>query len=92
MSCTNGIGNSQNPFAAETSASSATSGPAQTECTTSISLPGQVASGAPGQALSQSDVRMEKITALQQTIANGTYNVSADDVADKIINSLLPQL
>ena len=106
MSYTNGIGNSQNPFAAETSASNATSGPAQTERTASVSLSNPAASGAPvsnavdqaklsgfgaalAQALTQSDVRMDKVTALQQSIANGTYNVSASGVADKIISSLL---
>ena len=103
MSYTNGIGNSQNPFAAETNA---TNGPAQTERTASVSLSNAAASSAPvsiavdhaklsgfggalAQALTQSDVRMDKVTALQQSIANGTYNVSANDVADKIISSLL---
>jgi negative regulator of flagellin synthesis FlgM len=103
LSYTNGIGNSQNPFAAETNA---TSGPAQTERTASVSLsnaapPGATLSiavdhakvsgfgGALAQALTQSDVRMDKITPLQQAIAAGTYSVSASDVADKIISSLL---
>ena len=103
MSYTNGIGNSQNPFAAETNA---TSGPAQAERTASISLSNSAASGssvsfavdhaklsgfggALAQALTQSDVRMDKVTALQQAIAAGTYNVSASDVSDKIISSLL---
>lgn len=103
MSYTNGIGNSQNPFAAETNA---TSGPAQTERTASIALSNAVTSGgassvavdhaklsgfggALAQALTQSDVRMDKVTALQQAIAAGTYSVSASDVADKIISSLL---
>lgn len=105
MSYTNGIGHSQNPFAAETSSSSATSGPAQTERTAAASLPNPVASGAVvvsvdhtrlsafggalAQALAQSDVRMDKVTALQQAIAAGTYSVSASDVADKVISSLL---
>ena len=35
------------------------------------------------------DVRTEKVAALQQSIAAGTYNVSASDVAGSIINSLL---
>jgi negative regulator of flagellin synthesis FlgM len=42
-----------------------------------------------GQALSGSDVRMEKVAALQQAIEAGTYNVSSSDVADKLISSLL---
>jgi negative regulator of flagellin synthesis FlgM len=102
LSYTNGI-NSQNPFAAETNA---TSSPAQTERTASVSLSNAAISGgaasaavdhaklsgfggALAQALTQSDVRMEKVTPLQQAIAAGTYNVSASDVADKIISSLL---
>jgi negative regulator of flagellin synthesis FlgM len=103
LSYTNGIGNSQNPFAAETTA---TSGAAPAERTASVSLSNPAASNASGsnavdqtrlsgfggalaQALNTSDVRMDKVTALQQAIASGTYNVSANDVADKIISSLL---
>jgi negative regulator of flagellin synthesis FlgM len=102
LSYTNGI-NSQNPFAVETNA---TSGPAQTERTASVSVANAATAGTAGstavdhaklsgfggalaQALTQSDVRMEKVTALQQAIAAGTYSVSASDVADKIISSLL---
>jgi flagellar biosynthesis anti-sigma factor FlgM len=40
-------------------------------------------------ALNGSDVRLEKVLPLQQAIANGTYNVAASDVADKLIASLL---
>lgn len=36
-----------------------------------------------------SDVRTAKVAALQQTIANGTYNVSSQDVASKIVEGLL---
>lgn len=41
------------------------------------------------QALSGSDVRTDRVTALQQSIAAGTYNVSSSDVADKVISALL---
>jgi negative regulator of flagellin synthesis FlgM len=41
------------------------------------------------QALEGSDVRTDKVAALQQAIANGTYNVSAADVAEKMVRSLL---
>jgi negative regulator of flagellin synthesis FlgM len=48
------------------------------------------ASGLMAQALSGSDdVRTEKVAALQQSIAAGTYNVSSSAVADKLISSLL---
>jgi anti-sigma28 factor (negative regulator of flagellin synthesis) len=42
-----------------------------------------------GQALSGSDVRFDKVAALQQSIAAGTYNVPAADVAAKVISALL---
>jgi negative regulator of flagellin synthesis FlgM len=40
-------------------------------------------------ALSASDVRLEKVLPLQQAIANGTYDVSSSDVAEKVIHSLV---
>jgi negative regulator of flagellin synthesis FlgM len=45
--------------------------------------------GLVAQALSGSDVRGDKVAALQQSIADGSYSVSSSDVADKIIQSLL---
>lgn len=36
-----------------------------------------------------SDVRMEKVAAVQQALASGTYQVDAGKVADKIIASML---
>ncbi len=47
------------------------------------------ASGLIAHALEGSDTRTAKVTALQQAIASGTYNVSSADVADKMIQSLL---
>jgi negative regulator of flagellin synthesis FlgM len=47
------------------------------------------AAGAIAQALGGSDVRSEKVAALQQAIASGSYNVSSSDVAGKMIHSLL---
>jgi negative regulator of flagellin synthesis FlgM len=41
------------------------------------------------QPSSDSDVRPERISALQQAISTGTYNVSASDVADKLIQALV---
>ncbi len=35
-----------------------------------------------------SDVRSERVSALQQAISAGTYSVSASDVADKLIQTL----
>ena len=36
-----------------------------------------------------SDVRSDKVAALQSQIAAGTYNVSSSDVADRVIGALL---
>jgi flagellar biosynthesis anti-sigma factor FlgM len=36
-----------------------------------------------------SDARLERVSALQQAISAGTYNVSASDVADKLIQTLV---
>jgi negative regulator of flagellin synthesis FlgM len=41
------------------------------------------------QALSGSDVRMDKVASLQQAIASGNYHVSSADVADSILKSLM---
>jgi flagellar biosynthesis anti-sigma factor FlgM len=46
------------------------------------------ASGLITKALELPDVRAAKVEALQQAIANGSYNVSSSAVADKIIQSL----
>ena len=40
-------------------------------------------------ASTSDDVRAEKVAALQNAITNGTYSVSASDVADSVIRSLL---
>jgi negative regulator of flagellin synthesis FlgM len=47
------------------------------------------AGGIVAQALEGSDVRTAKVMALQQAIANGSYNVSSSDVAEKMIQTLL---
>jgi negative regulator of flagellin synthesis FlgM len=50
-----------------------------------VSLAGAMLS----QATTGSDVRFEKVAALQQSIAAGTYNVSASDVASRLVDSML---
>jgi len=41
------------------------------------------------QALTGSDVRADKVAALQQSIAAGTYNVPSSDVAGKVLSAML---
>lgn len=47
------------------------------------------AGGLAAQVFGSSDVRTEKIAALQQAIANGSYKVPSSEVAGKMIQSLL---
>jgi flagellar biosynthesis anti-sigma factor FlgM len=47
-----------------------------------------VASLSFGQALSGDDVRTERVQALQSQIANGTYQVSAQGVAGKLLSAM----
>lgn len=47
------------------------------------------AGGLISKALEGSDVRSDKVAALQQAIASGSYNVSSSDVADKLIQTLM---
>lgn len=102
MSYTNGIGNLQQVLSSVTpattqptsqateSANAATqhktrTSPAEQADHTNLSSAG----GMMAHALEGSDVRMEKVGALQKAIASGTYNVSSSDVASKLIDSLL---
>jgi negative regulator of flagellin synthesis FlgM len=40
-------------------------------------------------AAPDSDVRMDKVAAIQQALASGTYNVPASEVAGKMIDQML---
>ncbi len=39
-------------------------------------------------ALSSADIREDKIESIKERIENGTYNISAEDIADKIISHM----
>ena len=94
----NGIGTSQQTVTAGTSSVAAVESPLQTKAASEIAsnTPAQLdvpsslssAAGLVSQALEGSDVRSEKVAALQQAIAGGSYNVSSSDVADKVIQSI----
>jgi negative regulator of flagellin synthesis FlgM len=42
-------------------------------------------------AMTIPDTRMDKVAAVQQALASGTYSVSADDVSAKIVSHMLGQ-
>jgi anti-sigma28 factor (negative regulator of flagellin synthesis) len=48
-----------------------------------------VASLGSGQILSGDDVRADRVQVLQSQISSGSYQVSAQDVASKIVDSML---
>ena len=102
MSYTNGIGNLQQVLSSVAAATTqpttqatetvnaqkqhkAATSPAEQADHTNLSSAG----GMMAHALEGSDVRMEKVGALQKAIASGTYSVSSSDVAGKMIDSLL---
>jgi negative regulator of flagellin synthesis FlgM len=103
VSYTNGIGNQQFPGAAEAAAASGADRTAKTHQGAASAVLSDVFSktdpadqtnvsrtaNVVAQALSQSDIRPEKVAALQQMIASGTYNVPASDVAGKVLSALL---
>jgi len=42
------------------------------------------------QAAAQTGIRSDKVAAIQQALAAGTYSVPASKVADKLIDSMMP--
>ena len=56
-----------------------------TEDRAEVSMPAALAH----KAMELSDVRMDKVVAVQQAIANGTYQVSPQDVANRLVDHLL---
>ena len=101
MSYSNGLGNLQH-LLGNLATNASTNAKATEQAQTGTAAPEAVAgsktsdatrlstaSGVVGKALAGSDVRTDKVAALQQSIAAGTYHVSASDVATSIIASLL---
>ena len=75
---------------ARSSDSSKTSGAGETQQQggadrTTLSTAGGLAAA----AASDSDVRMEKVSVIQQALAAGTYNIPASEVAGKMIDHML---
>jgi negative regulator of flagellin synthesis FlgM len=97
MSYASGIGSGQQAINTISSAETKPAAPATTpngnglvasvEHTDDANL--SSAGGLVAKALEGSDVRTDKVAALQQAITDGSYNVSSSDVAEKIIKSFL---
>ena len=83
----NSISLSESKPAASTSTPDGSGSPASVDRTDEASL--SSAGCIVVQALEGSDVSTIKVAALQQAIADGSYNVSSSDVAEKMIQSLL---
>jgi flagellar biosynthesis anti-sigma factor FlgM len=50
-----------------------------------------VTAGQLAQSAAGSDVRLDKVSSIQQAIQAGTYNVPASAVAQKVLTSMLAQ-
>jgi negative regulator of flagellin synthesis FlgM len=70
--------------AGRTGVSNGPDGKAGTDEATLSSAASVAAAAAP-----DSDVRMDKVTAIQQAVAGGTYNVPTSEVAGKMIDFML---
>ena len=99
MSYANGIGSLQQALSSVTSAVAQPTSTSSTGAKVSDTAVKQeeqndqaslsTAGGLIAQNLGDSDARLAKVASLQQAIASGNYNVSAQDVADKLIKDLM---
>lgn len=97
MSVTNGIGDLQQTIGTSvTEAAKPVSGSvakvkdtAQTRSEQTDHAELSAAGSLISKALDGSDVRMDKVQALQQSIASGSYHVSSSDVANKLVDSMM---
>ncbi len=76
------------PVSGSTSSASVTRSAEASPAAAGASDSATVSAGA-SQLASGSDVRMEKVSSVQQALAAGTYHVSAGDLADSLIASML---
>jgi negative regulator of flagellin synthesis FlgM len=100
MSFTNSISSANQPLAPMTTAATTPWSPANaspqsgslvtdtnslSDDQTSLSTAGSLIA----QPSADSDVRFDRVSALQQAISTGTYNISSSDVANKLIQTLV---
>jgi negative regulator of flagellin synthesis FlgM len=86
-SATSAVGGTTRTQAAQRN--SATSGSSAIDNIASDSANLSLAGAMLSQATTGSDVRFERVAALRQSIEAGTYNVSASDVASRLVDTLL---
>ena len=100
MSYTNGIGGAQQLSTLMTTVATAPRSQANATAQSAVSAPDtngrsddqtnfSAAASLVAQPSRDSDVRSERVSALQQAISAGTYNVSSSDVAAKLIQTLV---
>jgi flagellar biosynthesis anti-sigma factor FlgM len=80
---------SVNGAAAAKAGSSTSAAPAATSGSANVDHASFSASGMAAMSTDMSDVRTTKVAELRQAISNGTYNVPASAVADKMVENML---
>lgn len=94
MSITKGIENLSQIFPAQASppaTAAKSSSPPQSEGLGADKAELSTVATQVAQSAATSDVRLDKVASIQSALQAGTYNVSAADVAQKIITSMLSQ-
>jgi flagellar biosynthesis anti-sigma factor FlgM len=92
MNIGNGIDNLSKLFPSAVATGSSASAPAgkfQSEGLGGDEAKLSVAGGQVAQSAAGSDVRMDKVSSIQNDIQSGSYNIPASAVAQKVLNSML---
>lgn len=72
----------------ETATPAAKAAPASNSPATAETLPAEVTLSSAAIQLADDEARRERVNAIRQQLAEGSYNISGKDVADKILNVL----
>jgi flagellar biosynthesis anti-sigma factor FlgM len=91
MNVTNGIENVAQIFPSQAATSQATpksANNAPSESLSSDSAQLSITATQAAQATVTSDVRLDKVASIREALQSGTYQVSASDVAQKVIDSM----
>jgi negative regulator of flagellin synthesis FlgM len=92
MNVRNGIENLTQIFPSQTATSAAASkeSASQSEPLAADKAQISVLAVQAAQSATSSEVRLDKVASIQSALQSGTYQVSAEDVAKKVIASMLP--